>query len=574
VDEGKLLLSLAMHLALTGLPLVAAMLVAARLGVRQVPVLLAIGLAVSGAAAMLVFWAFYGRPIAGKSLAYFVAFGSILLIVLSLHGGRLDRTLLRRLATPMALWVLGSAFLVFLGYLHGGSDTPLGTAATRFATQLPSDNNIPMYFSEWFFEHGHYGGRPPEFPGEWLSSDRPPLQVGYLLSQRTFGWGGAEFDYQVLGVILQQLWIVGLWALLLAARLGRVTRALAMVTVLLSDIAIVHGFFVWPKLLPAAMLLAAAALVVTPLWAEIRRSLWGAVLVATLLALAMLGHGSTVFGAIPLLLIAAFRGLPSWRWVGVAALVGIVAMAPWSAYQKYGDPPGNRLVKWQIAGAVDVDSRGIGETLVDSYSEAGIGGTLHNKGQNLVTMVGGGPMVTLGKGGVEALDGGDLDAAVASLRGIFFLYLLPSLGLLLVAPLAMVAARKRGRRRPEDWSFALTCWAVFAIGAVGWALLMFGNEAARTVIHQGSYLLPILGLCAAVAGLRATFPRFAIWFAGVAALLMLALYVPSLTPPEGTSYSLLAALLTAIGLAGFVLVALRGDPAGAEPAEPALPARD
>ena len=49
---------LGVQLALTALPLVAAMLFAARLGVRKVPVLLAIGLAASGLLAMLAFWAF------------------------------------------------------------------------------------------------------------------------------------------------------------------------------------------------------------------------------------------------------------------------------------------------------------------------------------------------------------------------------------------------------------------------------------------------------------------------------------------------------------------------------------
>ena len=83
----------------------------------------------------------------------------------------------------------------------------------------------------------------------------------------------------MVSVVLQQLWIVGLWALLLAMRVRKVTRALVMVTVLVSDLALLNGFFVWPKLLPAAMLLAAAALIVTPLWGELRRSRWGAVLV-------------------------------------------------------------------------------------------------------------------------------------------------------------------------------------------------------------------------------------------------------------------------------------------------------
>ena len=553
---GQLLWILAVHLVLTGLPGVAAVLFAARRGVASVPVLLAIALASSGILAVLAFWAYYADRVLGESLSYFTVIGAVGLAVWSVYGGHLDRGLLRRLATPLALWVLGSVFLVYLGFLHGGTEQPLGMAMTRFSAPLPNDNAIPYFFGEWFFDHGH-GAPPPLFSGDWLGSDRPPLQTGYLLGRRALGWHHAELQYQVLGVVLQQLWIVGLWALLLAARVGRLTRALALTTVLVSDVAIVNGFFVWPKLLPAGLLLAAAALVMTPLWSELRKSLWAAALVAALFGLAMLGHGSSIFGIVPLALIAAWRGLPSWRWVGVALAVGIVLLAPWSAYQKWGEPPGNRLIKWQLAGVVDLDDRGAGETLIDSYSEAGVGGTIHNKGQNFVVISGGGPMAEHLDEAAGAVADGDWELFVEDFRNIFFFNLLPSLGLLLFVPLAMLAARRRGRLNPREWSFSLTCFAVFAIGAVFWALLLFGNEAARTVIHQGSYLLPILGLCGAVAGLRAVFPRFAVWFVAVAAGLMLALYVPSFNPEAGSSYSLFAALVAAAALAGFIALALR-----------------
>ncbi len=569
--QGKLLLLLVVHLALTGLPGIALTLFATRLGVRKVPVLLAIGLAATGAVAMLAFWSYYGGHEVGRTFSYFTLFGSALLIGWSLYGGHIDRALLHQLATPLALWALGSAFLVFFGFVHGGTDSALATSATRFSAQLPSDNDIPLFFAEWFFHHGH-SGSVPVFPGEWLSSDRPPLQVGYVLSQMPFGWGRTELHYQVLGVILQQLWIIGLWALLVAARVGRVTRALAMLTVLVSDLAIVNGFFVWPKMLPAAMLLAAAALVATPLWSELRRSLWAAALVAALFALAMLGHGSSVFGIIPLVLIAAFRGLPSWRWIGVGLLAGLLLMAPWFAYQKYGDPPGNRLTKWMLGGTIDIDNRGVAETLADAYGEAGLGGTLHNKAENFVAMSGGAPMTSLVQSAVESIEAGNWTDALRNVRNILFFYLLPSLGLLLLAPLAMAAGRRRRRLNPAEWRFAFTCFAVFAAGAVAWGLLLFGGSLASTVIHQGSYLLPVLALCGAVAGLRATFPRFAIYFVGLSALLMLVLYVPSLDPEPGTSYSFVTALIAAASLAGFGAVALRRDEAPRGAAPPVVPA--
>lgn len=299
--EAKLIGLLSGHLVLTGLPAVAAALVAARHGTRRLPVLLAVALACSGCFAMLSFWSFYWDPTVGKTVAFLVPAASIAAIWWALRGGRVGRDCLTRLATPFGLWVFGTFFLVFLGFLHGGSTAPIYSGANRFTWPLPQDNILPRYFANWFYVHGHHG-TPPLY-GDWLASDRPPLQIGYVLSQRPFGWDRHGLHYQLLGVALQQLWIVGLYALLDAAGLGRITRALTLLAVLASDFAIVNGFYVWPKPLPAAMLLAAAALVVTPGWRDARRAYGGAALIAALCALAMLrGLGTSR------LLSAASRG--------------------------------------------------------------------------------------------------------------------------------------------------------------------------------------------------------------------------------------------------------------------------
>jgi hypothetical protein len=552
----ELFLALLLHLALTALPGVASALLAARLGVRSVSVLLAIGMAATGVLALIAFWAYYGDRMLGETVSYLTLFGSIALVVGCLHGGRIERGLLRQLATPLGLWALGSAFLLFFGFLYGGSDDSIKVAAARFSGPLPADNLLPAYLVEYFYEFGHSGH--PLFPPDWLASDRPPLQIGYLLAQKPFEVFDEEANYQVGAVVLQQLWIVGLWALLLAARVRRVTRGLVMGTVLLSDLALLNGFFVWPKLLPAAMLLAAGALTVTPLWKELRGSSWAAVLIGALLGVALMGHGSSVFGVIPLAIVAAWRGMPSWRWIGIAALVGIVVIAPWSAYQKYGEPPGNRLLKWSLAGVPEIDDRGTVETIVDSYREVGVGGAIHNKAENFVTMAGGGPAWEAVQRADDDLGSGDLEGTVREVRLIFFFNFFPALGLMLLAPFAMLAARRRARGSPEDWSFALTCFGVVGIGLLGWGLLAFGDLASRTVLHVCSYMLPILAFAGCVAGLRAVFPRFAIYYAVLAATVMLALYVPYLEPPPApvqTSFSVVSALLAAIFLAGFGFLA-------------------
>ena len=102
----------------------------------------------------------------------------------------------------------------------------------------------------------------------------------------------------------------------------------------------------------------------------------------------------------------------------------------------------------------------------------------------------------------------------------------------------MLIARGRSRERPDEWRFALTAFLTVAIGAVAWGLLLFGNVPARTVVHAGTYLLPILAFAGAVVGLRAVLPRFAIWLVGLNCLLTLAFYVPALEPPPDSSYSL------------------------------------
>lgn len=559
-DSGTLLPILALHLVLTALPGAAAALYAARRGVDRLAVLLAIGLVATGVVAIVSFWVYYADPLAGKSFAWLALFGAAAAIAWSLAGGRIDPALLRGLAVPAALWALGSAFVLFLGFGHGGVETPLATAGTRFSGELPSDADIPRFFAEWFYFNGHEGP-PPVYPGEWLSSDRPPLQIGFVLAQRPVAWDGNGLHYEVLGVVLQQLWIVGLWALLLAARVGRVTRAVAATVVLSSGLVLVNGFYVWPKLLPAAFLLAAAALVLTPLWERTRSDPRLAALLAALLALALLGHGSSVFGAIGLGAVAIFRGLPSLRWLGIAVAAGAVLMVPWLAYQSYGDPPGNRLQKWMLAGEVEVDERSTPEAIVDAYSAEGFGGAIHNKGQNLVTIAGGGPAFETAEEGVEAAREGELDDAVSRVRAVAFFYLLPSLGALLLAPLLMAARRRsrvRGPAADSDWRFALVCFAFVAVSCLAWALLLFGNEPSRAVLHVSSYAMPLLAIAGAVAGLRAVAPRFALWYLGAAGALGLALYVPSLDPPPAASgYSPVILLLAAASLAGFLTLALR-----------------
>jgi hypothetical protein len=559
--DGDLAWRLALHLTLTGLPVAAAVLVAVRRGLRDVPLLLCVGLAASGATAMAAFWAFWADPAVGRATAFTLVLGSVVAIALS-RPHRLDRSLLRALGVPLALWAAASVFVVYLGFLHGGTDQPLATATTRFSHQLPPDNELPAYYAAWYYDHGHSSPPPPY--GDWLSSDRPPLQAGYVLAQRPFGWDETNLHYQVLAVVVQQLWILGMWALLLAARVGAVARGLAMLALLASDVAILHGFFVWPKLIAAAFVLAALAMVVSEDSKRWRGSSWVIALFAALCALAMLAHGASAFALIALLGYAVLRGFLGWRQLVVAALVGVAFLGPWTAYQRWFDPPGDRLVKWQLGGSLAIDDRSAAETILDSYQQAGWEGTLAHKRANGTTMIHRRDTQAAVTTAAGLIADGRYADAVGTLRLPRFFWLLPSLGPLLLGAVAMAVARARRRLDSPEWRFAVVALVLCVAIAVDWALLMFGTPESLTLIHQGSLALPLLAAGALVVGAYAAFPRFAVALAALNSAGVLLLYLPSLSPPQGTSYSVPAALLAAAALAGYGWLALRGGIGTAE----------
>jgi hypothetical protein len=560
--DGFLVLAYAVfHMTLIALPGVAATLFAARRGLRDVPMLLAIGLAASGAAAMLAFWAYFGDHRLGLAVSF--ATPIVAAFVSCRCAIRLGRGFpWASIGLPVALWALGTIFVLSLGFLYGGTHDPLRLAEVRFAHQLPNDNTLPLHFGEWIYRFGHT--RVPPRSGSWLSSDRPPLQMGYVVAAMPFGAWKDGLHYQVLSVALQQLWIIGMWALLEATDVRARTRALVMAATLVSDIAILHGFFVWPKLVPVGFLLAAAAIVFSPRWRTARTQQWLGSVVATLLTLALLCHGTSMYAVAALVIVAAVRGRPTWRWVGAGLIAAALLYMPWSAYQKYFDPPGNHLLKSQLAVHTPGDHRSVVATIVHAYSEIGFRGALDNRVHNIDAVTGRKALPQFWHDAVHYASRGDFYKLIDTTRGLRFLYLLPCLGLLLLAPLLMlIPAIRRRPRSPADWRFAQRCFVVATVAGALWILVQYGDGPAVTYIHVGSLAVPMLAIAACVAGLAAMSTRLATALVAVNVALVLLLYAPRVTKlPGATGVSPVLVVAGIAAVAAFVALAARA-PGGA-----------
>jgi hypothetical protein len=151
---------------------------------------------------------------------------------------------------------------------------------------------------------------------------------------------------------------------------------------------------------------------------------------------------------------------------------------------------------------------------------------------------------------VDEVSAGHPGKGLIGPRSVRFFDLLPFLGLLLIGPVAMLVARVRGRPEGPDWRFAVSGLGFCAVATVVWALLMFGTLAGKTVIHVSSFALPMFAVSVCVAGACAVNRRLGLGLVLANVTLVLFLYVPALTPPGGSSYSAVAAVLAAAALAG------------------------
>lgn len=377
------LADLSTHVVQLGLLFLVGALLARRFSAHTA-VLLAGGLGLFGVVSYAVGAIWYLSPAWGTWTSRFVPIlCAVALVLAAVRLRPLLVEVVRSVAVPFALTALYAMTILALGFMYGGYSTPTDTAAGRFSWLLPIDNTLPFHFASHIEQFGHSVPVPPV--GDWLSSDRPPLQSAIMLSQVLVHKDGAAalLDYQVLATLLQSMWVLGLWALIVALVVRRATLALCIASAASCGVIMLNTFFVWPKLLAAAFALAAAALILPRDPRHTTLRLTGA---AALASLGYLSHGGTMFVLVPLAVLGLVRALQGRRWwasLTCAAAAALALVLPWVWYQRVVAPPGDRLLKYMLANVIPVDPRSPVAAIADQYRAAGWSGTAWNKLQNL-----------------------------------------------------------------------------------------------------------------------------------------------------------------------------------------------
>jgi hypothetical protein len=327
---------------------------------------------------------------------------------------------------------------------------------------LSLDAEVPERTARWFLDGAH-----GLLLADWHASDRGPLQPLVLLWAGR--WSTNPVPAYITGVVVNSSWVVGLWWFLRALRVSEGRIRWAVLLTALTGAIWLNTVYPWPKLLAGGLALGCAAAVLE------RRP----VLAGLLGGLALLAHGAAVFAII---------GLAPWAVsrLGRRALLGVLVLAavyaPWFAFAKLVDPPGDRVIKWQLAGT-DIDTpdpRSPLRAIVGEYRDAGIA-VVGNKVGSL--------RVALGDPTIENVEGTDKwnGDVVGRLRTAQVTRVLWAPGVLL---LGLVFG---WRRVPRE------LWLLLAAWFASFVLLVWGGDGPSSAWLHTAPMALVVGWVAACA---------------------------------------------------------------------------
>ncbi len=496
-------------------------------------------------AGYVAFWAYFANALLGTVFSWTVL---AVALVLTLTDRRPPASPAGSAATAEITTVVRLCFIIggfYLALLHlfPSSHDYYTLAANRFRDSLPGDNTIPHAFAERLF-----GSAPVKnLADEWLSSDRPPLQSGWQLltwpASKALGLDRRSAS-GTSAVWFQLLWVAAAYGLLRTFRLSP-ARAAGWVAVLaLGGFFLQNTTYTWPKLSAGAFACGAFAALVLP--GPGTRPRVNAAWAALFGGLAWLSHGGVAFSFLALLPWIGWRvARGEWRAWRPAVVLFAGLVLPWFAYQRFYDPPANRLLKWHLGGQADLDPRGTWETIRANYQKAGWHEAWANKAANFHGQI---------FGDWRRLVDVSAETRVGRRDHEFFHTLRALTWWPVLAVLAVVLTRRSRINEVRDLA-TLGGWLLLTI--VIWCLLMFG--AYQAAIHQGSYAMMIGLFVFFSVLLERTGRGWLVAVAGLQAITLGTTWAVANPAIHGPATGLPVVIVATAGLAWFVYRAFAGS---------------
>ncbi len=536
-EAALLLLRAVLNFILLLLPAIALCLAAARRFTLDTVQLGCVALAATAVSGYCIFWCWFLSWRLVRPLGIAAEVAALLYIVLIARRlTQQDRLVLKPMIAPAALIFTASVLVLSATYAYGGLPYNVFiTAGSRFSHQLPLDDEIPYTFAHSMMKEHKV---PIPIQGNWHASDRPPLQSAIVMGQY-FGLIGPIYaGYQVLAVFLQSLWIFGLWLLLYSFGVNRYAISLVLAGSLFSNFIFVNSAFVWPKLLAASYLLGFLALLFGQRFSGPGKTrVFMAIIAGVLVAWSMLSHGGTAFACLGMLpAVFLYRRSFPPKAMLTALLTAAVLYLPWILFQKFVDPPGDRLIKMHFAGVEPIDSRSPGQAILEAYPALSFSQIIDYKKQNLERIF---DTFQFWPTLYHFLFEWPLDqhaqpqfflSVAKDLNAAQFFFFPSTLGLFGLG-IPLLALGLSPYWRTIEWRAAVLLFGFTVFTDIFWSLLMLGP--ATTSLHAGSYATVVASFAAGILGLW-TVSR---WLALVITLAQVALFSYIhfflLVPPKG-----------------------------------------
>ena len=364
--------------------------------------------------------------------------------------------------------------ILFVGYVNVEDLHNLQAVSANRWHHLPVDNWIPKIFADGILQH-HV---PSPLVGSWLSSDRPPLQTGFFLIFSVFS--NSNLTYLVTTVGMQVMVVV--FVLLYIREFVKEKKYVYLLALLIffNGFVFVHALFVWPKLL-SALYQGIAFYYMHKIWVSKKDLIRNYTFFGISASFAFLAHGGSVFFLLSLgiLLLFTIQNKKDIKALSYGLFSSLFLYLPWVLYQKLVDPPGDRLLKWHLAGRNDPTKETFLQVLHDYYENLTLSDWVHTQILHFGRIY---DSFYFHFSDYTALTRNHfLDNAFFGLDYALLFYSV------ILVPLLYIVVKNKLTAYPS-W-IHLLLWS-FILNSVIWSLVL----TRGTVIHQGSYFAWFSGL--------------------------------------------------------------------------------